>query len=457
MVLVALAGCSSDTPPGTPGTPGDSPGSGNQPPPGPDPEHGIHHMSDLQGEPGGERIWFVHDSVANIFDPVRVSTTHLAVYVPARLDVFDVLDLTGTVAKQIVPLGNGRVLFVAQRGTDRDVLVLLDAVARRPIAQRTHPGDRSEFRVSATGRAVIALDKADGLLHLIDAATLFDQPLPAIRASTAVFAPDQDVLYGLHDEGITTSTLQRYDLRTVDLGVPIGPPEAAGTIQGSALSIDVSPDGAGLAISSLPSSEPGQLRTFTLIDLAAGAASTLAADDAFGFTRDRRAILWRNGAGGHDLVFVPPATGVPSAPVALHLAFPQVRPLRQHDLLVVHALLVALPAPSFLLRIPDGARTEVSGLAPSARLFERPGHDELWVEQGRLARLDLATGKLDTIVGDASDARSAVFRADADEVVLGTDGPSLLRVSMATGARLGTPIRVTDPNDFAAPYRLADD
>ncbi len=88
--------------------------------------------------------------------------------------------------------------------------------------------------------------------------------------------------------------------------------------------------------------------------------------------------------------------------------------------------------------------------------FERPGHDELWMwfeYDAALRRLDLATGAIgDVVSGDDS----VDYRAAADDIGIGSFAPSLRRLSMATGATLGAPLALTDPNDVAAPYRLGD-
>lgn len=56
-------------------------------------------------------------------------------------------------------LGNGRALHVTRRGNDRHVFVLLEAAARRPLNQRSYPGDRGTFRLSPSCRLVAALLK----------------------------------------------------------------------------------------------------------------------------------------------------------------------------------------------------------------------------------------------------------------------------------------------------------
>jgi hypothetical protein len=419
-------------------------------------------MSDVHVEPGGERVWIVHHAVANLDAFPNVTTAHLGVYVPATGEFAEVLDTTDTLGKRILFPGNGRVLYVTQRGTAFDVFVTVDAVARRPLAQHTYPGDRTNFRVSPSGRAVISTTQADAKLHLLDTASLVDQVVPGflLEPDNIAWAPGEDVLYALRAAPGTTE-LVRYDLRTADLSAPLASPTVLAADPGFDGAIAMSADARYLGVGGIASSGPSHV---TLIDTTTNAARTVAGDSVSDFARDGRAIVWHsNSDSTQDFRLVDPATGASAPTVATGWLFPFVKPLHSHDILLVGALDEAANsgAPAFLYHTGDGTRTP-SPAAPfesavfASSSFERPEHDELWMwfeYEAALRRLDLATGAIgDVVSGDDS----VDYRAAADDIVIGSFAPSLRRLSMATGKTLGAPLALADPNDVPAPYRLDD-
>jgi hypothetical protein len=436
-----------------PGPP--QPGGGGQSPP--KVRRGPQKMSDVHVEPGGDRVWIVHHAVADLDAVPNVTTAHLGVWVPDTGEFAEVLDTTDTLGKRILFPGTGRVLYVTQRGTDRDVFVTVDTVARQPLAQRTYPGDRTNFRVSPSGRAVLSTDKTDAKLHLLDTASLVDQAMPdgIGDPDDIAWAPGDDVLYALQ---LAPGTIQlvRYDLRTADLSAPLAPPTVVAADPGFYGAIAVSPDARYLGIASGSSH-------VKLIDTTTGAARAVAGESISGFARDGRAIIWQTNTDNmRDFRLVDPATGAAAPTVATGWLFPVARPLRSHDILLVDALDQALhpDVPPFLYHTGDGTRTASPSASTSAAFasssFERPGHDELWMwfeYDAALRRLDLTTGETSDVV-DGDD--SVDYRAAADDIVIGGFRPSLRRLAMATGHDLGAPLVLADPNDVPAPYQLDD-
>jgi hypothetical protein len=436
------------------------PGGGSQSPP--KIRRGPQKMSDVHVEPGGERVWIVHHAVANLDVSPNVTTAHLGVYVPATGEFVEVLDTTDTLGKRILFPGNGRVLYVTQRGTAVDVFVTVDAVARRPVAQRTYPGDRNNFRVSPSGRAVISTNQADAKLHLLDTASLVDQVMPGgiVEPDELAWAPGEDVLYALQ-RAPGTIHLVRYDLRTADLSALLAPPAVIAADPGFHGAIAVSADARYLGVGGTASDDSSRV---TLIDTTTLAVRTVAGESVSDFARDGRAIVWQsNSDSTHDFRLVDPATGASASTVATGWRFPIARPLRSHDIVLVGALDQGVDSdlPSFLYHTGDGTRTPSPSAAFESAVFasssfERPGHDELWMwfeYDAALRRLDLATGAIgDVVSGDDS----VDYRAAADNIVIGSFVPSLRRLSMATGKTLGAPLVLADPNDVPAPYRLGD-
>ena len=314
----------------------DPPGDGSQSPP--KIERGPHKMSDVHVEPGGERVWIVHHGVGDLGARPNVLTAHLGVYVPDTGEFADVLDTTGTLGKRILFPGTGRVLYVTQRGTDRDVFVSLDTVARRPLVQHTYPGDRDNFRVSPNGRAVISTNKTDRRLHVLDTTSLVDRAMPAdiLGADGVAWAPGEDMLYALRLRPVTQ--LVRYDLRTADLGNPLPPPAVIAADAFFDGSIVVSADGRYLGVGCIAADDSRQV---SLIDAMTGAVTTVAGDSVSDFTRDGRAIVWHTNAPEPDSFpttdfrLVDPATGDAAPTVVTGLVFPTARPLRDHDIVLV--------------------------------------------------------------------------------------------------------------------------
>lgn len=455
-LILALTGCFDHRDPPThdpdpvpdPGPQSPPTGGGDPPPPA---GRGPQKMSDVHVEPGGERVWIVHHTVANINARPTVDTARLAVFVPDTGELAEVLDTTGTLGKRLLFPTAGRVLYVTQAGTATDIFVSVDSVARKPLAKASYSGNRGNFRVSPTGRAVISTDATDRKLHLLDTATLVDQAVPGIAApDTIQWAPGQDVIYALQLLP-TTTELRRYDLRTADLGRPIAPPARVVTLPGTGLSVTVSLDGRHAAVALVVAGSS----QVALVDLTTGNSMLFPGDGASGFTRDGRAIVWQpTGPNRHDMRLVDPVTGNATAPVAIELQKPTSVTLRDHDALLVES--ASHDAIPFVYNLGDGARTEFDAAQFRSSLFERPGHPELWiwVELGDvLYRCDLTTGAMDEMLRDVD---SVDYRPDRDELVYNTFQPSLGRLSLATGKDL-VPLRVVpDPNDVTAPYRLQD-
>lgn len=458
-LVLAITGCFLDR--GSPDR-GDPhiPDPGQDPPPGdggngpPKIRRGPQTMSDVHVEPGGERVWLVHSSVANVDASPEVKTAHLAVYTPATGEIADVVDTTGTLGKKILFLGEGRVLYVTARGTREDVFVTVDTVARRPLAQHTVPGNREDFRVSPSGRGVLSIERGDGRLHLLDTASLVDRALPLelIDPDGVAWAPGEDLLYALR---LVPGAIQlvRYDLRTADLGQPLPEPAvlAADAPEGDLV---MAPDGRHVGIAG--TAADGSSRV-VLLDTATRATVTVAGESVTDFARDGRAIVWQaNPDDTRDFRLVDPATGAASPSVATGWVLPIVRPLRDHDVLLVDAIdrFVHPEQLPFLYRLGDGARTTSPSLLFATSLFERPAHAELWLWHewaSTLLRFDLASGALTPVVtgDDSVDVRPA-----SDEIVIGTFQPGLRRLSMATGRDIVAPLAVPNPNDTTAPYGL---
>lgn len=463
VLVLAMFGCFDEGDPGGHGAlvpdPGHSspPGGGSRSPP--QIVRGVQKMSDVHVEPGGERIWIVHHAVADLDAVPNVTTAHLGVWVPDTGEFAEVLDTTDTLGKRILFPGNGRVLYVTQRGTDRDVFVTVDAVARQPLTQRTYPGDRSNFRISPSGRAVISTNQTEGRLHLLDTASLVDQLVPdgIVEPDDIAWMPGEDVLYLLR---LAPGTMQlvRYDLRTADLSTPLAPPTVIAADPGFYGAIAVSPDARYLGVAGAVASDGSP--QVTLIDTTTSGAIAVTGESISDFTRDGRAIVWQsNPDDTQDFRLVDPATGASSPTVATGWQFVLSQPLRSQDILLVDGAVFGRPPPDespFLYNTGDGTRTPTGHPAFGAPWFERLGHDELWMwfeYDAALRQLDLATGALsDVAIGDDS----VDYRAASDDIVIGSFRPSLRLLSMATGKAVGAPLVLPDPNDVPAPYRLDD-
>ena len=437
------------------------PGGGSQSPP--KIVRGPHKMSDVHVEPGGERVWIVHHGVGDLNAKPNVETAHFGVYVPDTGEFADVLDTTGTLGKRIVFPATGRVLYVTQRGTAQDVFVSLDTVARRPLAQSTYPGDRQNFRLSPNGRALISTNKTDRRLHVLDTTSLVDRAMPAdiIDADGVAWAPGQDMLYALRLRPAATQ-LVRYDLRTADLGNPLPAPAIVAADLCFDGPIVVSPDGRHLGVGCIAADDTRQV---SLIDATTGAVTTVAGDSVSDFTRDGRAIVWHTNAPEPDSFpttdfrLVDPATGTAAATVVTGLVFPTGRPLRDHDIILVDGYdeSADMTNSPFQYHTTDGSRTPSAPSAAFATsLFERPGHDELWLwveYRSVLARYDLATGEMTTITyGDDS----VDYRTASDDIIIGSFVPSLRRLSMATAKGVGMERILGYPSDVTAPFKLDD-
>lgn len=424
-------------------------GGSNAPPPaGRRPQQ----MSDVHVEPGGERVWIVHHTVTNINARTTADIARLAVFVPDTGELAEVLDTTDTLGKRILFPTAGRVLYVTQAGSATDIFVSVDSVARKPLAKASYPGNRGNFRVSPTGRAVISTDAADGKLHLLDTATLVDRALPGVDQPDMIqWAPGQDVIYALQLSA-TTTDLQRYDLRTADLGRPVAPPVRVTTLPGTGLGVTVSLDDRHAAVALVVSGSP----QVALVDLTTGSSMLFPGDVASGFTRDGRAIIWQPvGPTRHDMQLVDPVTGNATLSVATEFEQPTSVTLSDHDALLVQS--ASYDAVPFVYHLGDGAQTEFEVAQFRSSLFERPGHPELWIwvelGGGALYRCDLTTGAVDEML---SDVDSVDYRPDRDELVYNTFQHSLGRRSLATGKDI-VPLQVVpDPNDVTAPYRLQD-
>jgi hypothetical protein len=447
-LLLALAGCSADTrghPGPASGPDGGPPVGGGQPLPGP--TRGRHAISALHVEPGGERVWVVHSAVADVDATPTVTTSHLGVYNPTSHVFAEVLDTTGTLDKATLFPGNGRVLHVTQRGTDRDVFVLLDAVTRRPLDQHSYPGDRDTFRLSPSGRLVLSRDETGRRLHLLDTATLIDQPLPDTFTSLAVveWAHADDVLYVVQPEG-AEAVVQRYDLRTADLARPLPALAAITRLSGSrgpTLILSLDDRFAAFALTQQPSAK------IALVALATGTATIVPGLLAEAFTNDHRAVISQ---GTTELRIVDPATGAATATLTLH-DLVSITALRRRDALMISSL--SFGGPVFLYHIVDGARTPLSRLVDPGFMYERPDHDEIWEWStfGSLSRFDLATGDA-TVV--ATDVEAMDYRPAADDAILGRTDHRIQQLPLDPSRAPSTPIELADPNDTPAPYRIDD-
>jgi hypothetical protein len=425
-------------------------GGGGGPPPV---VHGRPTMSDVHVDQGGEQVWIIHSSVADVRASPTVITAHLGVYTPAQRAFVAVLDTTGTRGKKILFPARDRMLLVTQRGTSEDVYVTIDTAARQPRNQRTYPGNRTNFQMSPSGRAVLSTNA--GALHIVDSESLFDQQLPGSASfKSAVWASREDVLYTTRVEAGATR-LFRLDLRTANLGEPVALPVLVTTLAGNAGSVAISPDDRFAAAVMAPNS--GGAFQIAMIDLVAGTTKAIAGDGVTAFTRDNRVIGWqRKQDGTHDLRLVDPATGAAAPPIATSLHLPVGIPLRQHDLVIATSIL-GEDAAAFLYRTTDGTRTPMSSAISASSLFERPGRNELWLWQefdATLRRLDLVTG---TVVDMISDVDSVDYRAATDDIVVGTFDHAVFRFSMATGIQVDNPLVLANPNDVVAPYKLGAD
>jgi WD40 repeat protein len=431
------------------GAGGGGSGGGSQLPP--PTNRGPQKMSDVHVEPSGEQAWIIHSAVADVHAIPQVTTAHFGAYVPALGSFVDVLDTTGTLGKKILFPANDRVLLVTQRSTGEDVFVTVDTVARRPVRQRTYPGDRTDFRMSPTGRAVIATNQADTMVHLIDTAGLVDQPIPGTTTVQEVaWASHDDVLYTVESK-LGSTRLLRFDLRTADLAMPIARPVLVATVSGDGSAIAVSPDDRFAAVTVGGSK-------IALVDLTTAATTTIAGDQLPGFTNDDRMVVWRLGPDDtYDLRIVTPATGAATPPIATGYVLPPTSiPLRRHDVVVVEPFLFE-DKPGFLYGITDGAITQIPNVESMESWLERPGTSELWTwteYDDTLRRLDLITGK---IVAMVSGVDSVDYRPATDDIVIGTFDHSVRLFSMATGRDIAIPLVLADPNDTAAPYALTAD
>jgi hypothetical protein len=427
-----------------------APDAGGPPPP---PVRGPQIMSDVHVDQSGEQVWIIHSSVADIHASPQVLTAHLGAYVPATRTFLEVLDTTGTLGKKILFPARDRLLLVTRRGTTQDVFVTIDTAAHRPVKQHTVPGDRFGFRLSPTGRAVLATNRPDSTLHIVGIESLHDQPLPGVApAAAAAWASAQDVLYTAQIVDDATQ-IHRFDLRTADLGRPLSPPALVATVTGHGSAIVVSPDDRFAAVPLAPSSGASLI---AMIDLATGAATMAPDADDPSFTRDSRVVAWHERPDlTHDLSIVDPASGAATDPLATDLHFPQAIPLRRHDLVIATSVVFDIAVEnSFLYRTRDGASTPLTDPVAPSSLFERPGHAELWIwEESKpaLSRIDLATGAVVELV---SSVDSVDYRAATDDIVIGTFDHSVRLVSMATGQDLTEPFELANPNDAPAPHKL---
>lgn len=450
-LLLAVGGCSADNP-GHP-RPGGGPDGGplldgGQPPPGP--TRGRHAISALHVEPGGERVWVVHGAVADVDATPKVTTSHLGVYTPATRGFSDVLDTTGTLGKAILFPGNGRVLHVTRRGTDRDVFVLLDAAARRSLDQRSYLGDRGRFRLSPSGRRVLATDESDRRLHLLDTATLIDQPLPYIFTAIdfVEWAHTDDVLYVVQPEG-AEAVVQRYDLRTADLAQPLPPPATVARMSGAPgpiLILSLDHRFAAFEVRRPPFGE----NQIALVALATGNTRFVPGLFAKPFTNDHRAVIYD---GFTKLRIVDPATGTTTQALTVP-GVVAITALRRRDALMITPLTIR--GPGFLYRIADGARTPLSRRVDTSMMYERPGHDELWEWfefAETLSRFDLATGNAAVV---ATGVQNMDYRPEADDAILGRSGHWIQQLPLDPTRAPSPQTELPDPNDAPAPYRLDD-
>jgi hypothetical protein len=461
-LVVSMSGCLPDRPDpsndhgGDPGggsgggTGSNGSGSGSsRPPPS---KRGRQTMSDVHVQPGSEQVWMVHSAVADTTATPMVTTAHFGVYLPDSNEFFDVIDTTGSLGKKILFSSSDRVLYVTGRGTSQDVFVTVDTVARRPLNQRSYPGDRSDFRLSPSGRMLISANRTDSALHILDTTSLVDRPMPGVSSDDEVlWASSEDVLYVVQAD-YTSTPILRFDLRAVDLGKPLAPPAVVATIPGAGLLPVLSPSERYLALTVLPDS--GGLQA-AMIDLTTGTSHLLATVSIANFTADSRVIVWQDQADHtYDLHLVDPATGDAGPAAVTGWKSPGSLPLRHHDLVIISP--PSSTELGFLYHLTDGTRTATPGLTSVDSMFERPGHAELWTwdeHAATLRWLDLtAGGRLDLV----ANVDSVDYRTIADDVVVGTFDHSVFRMSMATRDLIGHPLVLADPNDVTAPYRLAE-
>jgi hypothetical protein len=413
-------------------------------------------LSDVHVDRGGEQVWIIHSAVADIHASPRVTTAHLGVYAD---DAFvEVLDTTGTLGKKILFPAKDRLLLVSARGPNEDVYVTVDTAARRPLRQRSYPGIRGAFRMSPSGRLVLSNNAL--ALHVVDTDSLVDRALPATASTdVTVWATREDVLYlaRANQAGPAeprSTQLLRLDLRGVDLGGPLASPSLVATIAGSVSSVVVSPDDRFAAV--LVVQNTGEVQV-AMVNLATGSTQTIESGSFPAFTRDGRVTIWQRAADfTHDLRLLDPATGATAPPAATPFRFPLAMPLLHRDQLIVTSYLFE-DEPSFIYSIADGARTPMtSTISPSSR-FEHPVRSELWIWEeldDRLRRLDLANG---AVIDEITGVDSVAYRADTDDIVIGTFDHSVLRLSMATRALVGGPLVLPDPNSVSAPHKLTSD
>lgn len=457
-VLVAMTGCFLDLDDsgdhrGDP-EPGAAGGGGGGPVPTHPPPitHGEQTMSDVHVEPGGEQVWIIHSAVADIHAATKVTTAHFGAYVPAQHAFIEVLDTTGTLGKKILFPGKDRVLLVTQRGKTEDVFVAIDTALRKPLAQRSYPGDHTSFRLSPTGRALTAT-ATDTELHLLDTAGLLLQPLPGTAGfRDAAWASQTDVLYTIDLLG-TSTRLQRFDLRTADLSKPVAAPALVATVPGTGVTLTISPDDRFAAISIRDSANVAQI---ALIDLAAATPTPIIVPgDALPvFTNHNRVVVWQpNPDNTHELRLVAPATGAGTPPVKIDFQLPPSSiPLRRRDAILGQPFPFE-DKPHFLYDTTTGARTPLADPVFPSSLFECPGRAELWAWEeydDTLSRIDLTTG---AVVNVLLDVDSVDYRAATDDIVVGTFDHSVYLLPMATG-RPGASLSLADPNDAPAPYKL---
>ncbi len=457
-LLVSMAACFPDhsesgddhgVDPGGGGGSGSGSGSGSsmQPPPN---HRGRQTMSDVHVQPGSEQVWMVHSAIADTTATPAVTTAHFGVYLPDANEFLDVLDTTGTLGKKILFPSRDRVLYVTGRGTSQDVFVAVDTVARRPLIQHSYPGNRSAFQLSPSGHLVVSANQTDSRLHLLDTTSLVERPMPGVSDSGALWASGADVLYVFEPLDTSTQVL-RFDLRTVDLGQPLAPPTVVATIDGYGLLPVLSPGDRVAALTVI--SNASELQA-AMVDLTTGASHLVASASAADITADGRVTVWQSGTDHtYDLHLVDPATGDAGPAVVTGWRSAGSFTLRHHDVVII-----APPSrdqQGLLYNLTDGTQTPTDGVGSASSLFERPGHTDVWTWDERAAmlrRLDLATGGMRVML---SGADSVDYRPVADDIVVGTFEHSVFRLSMATGDVIGHPLVLADPNDTAAPYKLA--
>jgi hypothetical protein len=428
-------------------------GGGTKPPPT---YRGPQTMSDVHVDRTGEQVWIIHSAVADTRANPKVTTAHFGVYLPASNTFSDVLDTTGTLGKKILFPAGDRVLLVTQRDKTADVFVTIDTVARRPVAQHTYPGDLGNFQLSPTGRALTA-SGADPQVQVLDTASLVLQTIPStIGFRDAAWASQTDVLYTLQQD-VGSTRLERYDLRTADLGKPIAAPTVVATVPGTGVNITISPDDRFAAIFFR---DTAGIEQIAILDLTAATptAITLRSDALPVFTRNNRVAVWQfNPDNTHDLRIVDPTTGTGTPLAKLDYRFPpSSTALRRHDTVLTEPFPFE-DSPSFIFDLASSTRTTLSAPILTSSLFERPDHNELWIWEeydDTLVRVDLSTGTVTDVLANVD---SVDYRAATDDIIVGTFFHSVHLLSMATGQALTAPLSLPDPNDAPAPYKLTAD